>query len=64
MLTDKPYITSEEMKTFFQQIQKQIQENQNELKAEIQQLKNTTTGELSCMYKDIIQLLIELCLRQ
>ena len=53
MTTDKLNISSEEMKILFQQIQKQIQENHNELKAEIEQLKNTTTGELSCMYKDI-----------
>ena len=43
-------ISSEEVKqiaeTLLQQIQHQMQENQNELKAEIQQLKNMTTGEL------------------
>lgn len=46
MLTDKPRVSFEEVKTLFQQIQKQIEENQSELKAEIEQLKNTTIGKL------------------
>ena len=50
IVSTKSCITSEEVKqiaeTLLQQIQHQMQENQNELKAEIQQLKNTTTGEL------------------
>ena len=50
MLTDKPCTSSEEVKTLFQQTQKQIQENQNELKAEIEQLKNMTTGKLNCTF--------------
>lgn len=48
ILTDKSSISSEEVKTLFQHLQKQMQENQNELRAEIQQLMNATTGELSC----------------
>ena len=49
IVTTKPCIGSEEVKqiveALLQKTEQRMQEYQNELKAEIQQLKNETTGE-------------------
>ena len=53
-VSTKLCISSEEVKqiaeVLLKQVKQQMQENQNELKAEIQQLKNMTTGELCTVH--------------